>query len=424
LGRVWADRWRRVLRGVWLGHWSARAGQVAVVAVLCAVLPFLTAFGSFRQPGLLPGNSPDETPFTLAALNRLRAQPAPPAITAHSAIVWDETNKTELYSKAPDDRVAPASTTKMLTALLAIELVPLNTVVTIEAGDLNQPDESSMGLHVGDVVTVETLLYGILLPSGGDAANAAARVTGAALLAGTPGDPVARFVQEMNARVAKWGLTNTHFINPHGDDAPGQYSSARDLLRIASEALGNPVFAKIVATPQLTMQTVNGSRTFNLVNTNALLTQRPGVHGVKTGTTPAAGDCLVTAQWGPGGRILAVVMGSAPDQRFNDTTVLLDWVNAAYRWVSLGQDARLPGLAMALDRWGIEFHGNQVAVMQSWEVSSLHYRLLLGAGAGTDGERGQVVFATPTRQVLSLPVYAKPAPKSTSGSGTPPLASH
>ncbi|MGN6700053.1 MAG: D-alanyl-D-alanine carboxypeptidase family protein [Thermomicrobiales bacterium] len=400
----------------WRRGTQRRLGQVAAVIVLCVALPFLTAFGSFREPGLLPGNSPDETPFSLAALSRLRAQPAPPAITAHSAIVWDETNKTELYSKAPDDRVAPASTTKMLTALLTIELVPLTTVVTIEAGDLNQPDESSMGLQVGDVVTVESLLYGILLPSGGDAANAAARVTGAALLAGAPGDPVARFVQEMNARVAKWGLANTHFVNPHGDDAPGQYSSARDLLRIASEALGNTVFAKIVATPQLTVRTVNGSRTFNLLNTNALLTQRPGVHGVKTGTTPAAGDCLITAQWGPGGRILAVVMGSAHDQRFSDTTILLDWVNAAYRWVSLGQDARLPGLAMALARWGVEFHGNQVAVLQTWEVPSLRYQLLLGAGSGKDGERGQVVFSTATRQVLSLPVYAKPAPKSSGGS--------
>jgi D-alanyl-D-alanine carboxypeptidase len=145
LGHASVRWWRTVALWALPGDGSARTSQAAVVALLCVALPFLTAFGSFRQPGLLPGNSPDETPFTLAALNRLRAQPAPPAITAHSAIDWDETNKTELYSKAPDDRVAPASTTKMLTALLAIELVPLNTVVTIEAGDLNQPDESSMG---------------------------------------------------------------------------------------------------------------------------------------------------------------------------------------------------------------------------------------------------------------------------------------
>jgi hypothetical protein len=73
---------------------------------------------------------------------------------------------------------------------------------------------------------------------------------------------------------------------------------------------------------------------------------------------------------------------------------------------------------MALDRWGVEFHGNQVVVLQSWEAPSLRYRLLLGAGAGKDGERGQVVFSTATRQVLSLPVYAKPAPKSSGGSST------
>ncbi|MFN8538890.1 MAG: hypothetical protein U0232_15625 [Thermomicrobiales bacterium] len=203
------------------------------------------------------------------------------------------------------------------------------------------------------------------------------------------GDPLARFVQEMNARVAKWGLKNTHFVNPDGGDAEGQYSSARDLLRIATEALKRPEFATIVGTQATTRKTVDGSRVYTLVNSNQLLGTRPGVHGVKTGTTDACGQCLIVAQWGVGGRIMAVVLGST--DRYADATLLLDWINAAYRWVPVGKGADLPGLATALGRWQVEFRESKLLVLQAWEAPSLRYQLLLEPGA-TGDTRGRVAF--------------------------------
>lgn len=395
---------RRLAVGRW---WHARGRAAGAALIVALLLPWLAAFGSatsFHEPGLVPGG-PDESPFTIADLARLRSQPAPPAIAARSAIVWDATAGIELFSKAPDERIAPASTTKMLTALLTLELVPLNTRITIEPRDVSKPedDESSMGLLAGETLTAEDLLYGALMVSGGDAARALGRTAGAMLLGKAQGDPLARFMQEMNARAARLGLANTHFVNPDGGDAPGQYSSARDLLRIADAALQRPEFAAIVATKTTTRQTVDGKRTFALENSNRLLFVREGVHGVKTGTTDACGQCLVVAQWGPGGRIMAVVLGST--DRYADATVLLDWVNAAYRWVPVGQGADLPGLAAALTRWRVTFRTSKLLVLQTWELPTLRYQLLLEPGGGD--ARGRVIFTAGMREVASLPVYAR-----------------
>jgi D-alanyl-D-alanine carboxypeptidase (penicillin-binding protein 5/6) len=401
-------------------------------ARVCLVLTFVLALllsvpggaGSsvaqgVRDTGIVPGDLSDGSSVTRADLQLLRTQPAPPAIGARSAIVWDATAGVELFSKAPDERLAPASTTKMLTALVALDLLKLDTRITVDPRDISLPeyDESSMGLSSGDTLTFGDLLYGMMLPSGSDAARVVARAGGLVLLAGAPGDPIARFMDEMNARVATLGLPNSHFVNPQGDDAPGQYSSARDLLRIADEALKRPDFARVVATPAITVKTIDGRHTFDLVNTNDLLRSRPGVHGVKTGTTPDCGECLVTAQWGPGGRIISVVLGAT--DRFADTTTLLDWTNASYRWLTLGQGSDLAGLNAALARWGVGFHNKRAVVLQAWEAPTLRYYLLLDGTAGAgDESRGQVVFIAGVREVLRLPVYEL-VPANSPASATP-----
>lgn len=381
----------------------------ALLCLLLIALPGLVGFAApplAQEPGLLPG-SPDSPPFTLGDLALLRSQPAPPAISARGAIVWDATAGVALFSKAPDERIPPASTGKMMTTIIGIDLLKLDTRITVDKRDISLPEyeESTMQLTTGDVVTFEDLLYGMLMVSGGDAARTTARAAGTILLGGAPGDPIARFVQEMNDRAAKLGLANTHFINPHGDDAPGQYSSARDLMRIADEAMKRPDFARIAATKTATRQTIDAAHVFQMRNTNELLFLREGVHGVKTGTTDGCGQCLVTAQWGPGGRLLAVVLGSA--DRVADTTILLDWTNASYRWFTLGEGGDLPGLNAALARWGVAFRERRVVVVQAWEAPSLRYRLLLNRDLGSpDQPRGEVAFVTGTREVLRLPVYA------------------
>jgi D-alanyl-D-alanine carboxypeptidase (penicillin-binding protein 5/6) len=286
--------------------------------------PTATPLGATPSAAPSVAASPQTTPTPRAPLL------PPPAIGARSAIVWDATAGVELFSKNPDEAIAPASTAKMLTALVALDLLKLDTRITVDPRDVSRPEdnESTMGLVAGDTLTFGDLLYGMLLPSGSDAARTVARAAGLVLLAGAPGDPIARFMDEMNARAIQIGATNSHFVNPHGDDAPGQYSTARDLLRIADEALKRPDFARVVATPTITVKTVDGARSFALRNTNELLFSRPGIHGVKTGTTPECGYCLVAAQWRASGRVIAVVLGAA--DRVADATILLDWVNAAY----------------------------------------------------------------------------------------------
>jgi D-alanyl-D-alanine carboxypeptidase (penicillin-binding protein 5/6) len=229
------------------------------------------------------------------------------------------------------------------------------------------------------------------------------------------GDPIARFLQEMNSRATALGLANTHFTNVHGDDTPDHYSTARDLLRLTVEAMKQPDFARIVAVKTTTRQTIDGKHQFPMRNTNELLFQRDGVHGVKTGTTDACGQCLVTAQWTPTGRVVAVVLGA--QDRFVDTTILLDWTNSAYRWVQLGPGSTLPGLQATLNRWGVAVRSQQTVVLQAWEAPSLQYRLYLDRAQGNaDMPRGEIVFSTAAREVLRLPVYpaagsATPVPK-------------
>jgi D-alanyl-D-alanine carboxypeptidase (penicillin-binding protein 5/6) len=406
------------MAGRWARVWVVLSFVLALLLTVPGGVGSSVAQG-VREPGIAPGGAADESSFTLADLQLLRAQPAPPAIGARSAIVWDATAGVELFSKAPDERIAPASTAKMLTALVALDLLKLDTRITVDQRDISLPEygESSMGLASGDTLTFGDLLYGMLLNSGSDAARTVARAGGLVLLAGAPGDPSGRFMDELNARAALLGLPNSHFVNPHGDDAPGQYSSARDLLRIADEALKRPDFARVVATPAITVETIDGRRTFDLSNTNDLVRSRPGIHGVKTGTTPECGECLVTAQWGPGGRIIAVVLGAT--DRFADTTTLLDWTNASYRWLTLGQGSDLAGLNAALARWGVGFRDKRAVVLQAWEAPTLRYYLLLDRASGAGDEtRGQVVFIAGVREVLRLPVYAL-VPTGSPAPGTP-----
>jgi len=404
------------------GHWARVCVVLPLVLALLLIVPGgagSSGAQTVREPGIVPGGVTDESTITLAELQLLRTQPAPPAIGARSAIVWDATAGVELFSKAPDEAIAPASTAKMLTALVALDLLKLDTRITVDPRDVSRPEdnESTMGLVAGDTVTFGDLLHGMLLVSGSDAARVVARAGGLVLLAGASGDPIARFMGEMNARAALLGLANSHFVNPHGDDAPGQYSSARDLLRLADEALKRPDFARVVATPAITVRTADGARSFALRNTNELLFTRPGIHGVKTGTTPECGECLVAAQWGPGGRIIAVVLGAA--DRVADTASLLDWTNASYRWLTLGQGSDLAGLNAALARWNVGFRDKRAVVLQTWEAPTVRYYLLLdGTSGARDEPRGQVVFIAGVREVLRLPVYAL-APIGSPAPGTP-----
>jgi D-alanyl-D-alanine carboxypeptidase (penicillin-binding protein 5/6) len=184
-----------------------------------------------------------------------------------------------------------------------------------------------MSLQAGDTLTVQQLLEGLLVPSGSDGANALARHVGG-LIDPAADDPTAAFVSTMNIKAADLGMTNTVFANPHGNDAEGAHSSARDLAVAAKALLADPVLAEIVAMPRYSFTSVGPeAREYTAESTNQLLTDGdPGILGVKSGSTDEAGGCLVLAfDPGEGQVIILVILGS-------DLEYEGDWITLDARW--------------------------------------------------------------------------------------------
>lgn len=224
-----------------------------------------------------------------------------PKINAQGAVLMDAKTGQVIYEKNMHIRYAPASTTKIMTAILAIESGHLDDNVKVSMQAASTPG-SSMHLYAGQILTLRELVTGLLLRSGNDAAVAIAEY-----LAGSVGN----FAELMNQKADLIGAHNTHFVNPHGLTRPGHYSSAFDLAWIARYALTNPIFAEIVNTRETSIEWLDRSgrgQDRNLRNTNKLLWMLEEADGVKTGTTNAAGPCLVSSATRGNHKLIAVVL--------------------------------------------------------------------------------------------------------------------
>ena len=219
------------------------------------------------------------------------------AISAQNAILMDAQTGRVLYEKNTDKQSLIASTTKIMTALVICEQTNVLDRVRIPQEAVGI-EGSSMYLKAGEILTVQDLLYGLMLHSGNDAAVALAIYCG-----GT----VEGFAELMNDKAHRLGMHNTHFVNPNGLDSPGHYSTARDMAVLASYAMENPIFAKTVSTKNITV----GDRV--LRNHNKLLWLLDGADGVKTGFTKAAGRILVSSCTRQGRRLIAVTMNDRND---------------------------------------------------------------------------------------------------------------
>lgn len=256
--------------------------------------------------------------FPLVALaSPTQADPTTPTITAQAGIAVDTSTGLITFGKNIHRRAPMASTTKIMTALTALAApgTNLNDRYTVQKEDL--VGEASMGLRAGENVSFSDLLYGMLLNSGNDAAEAIARYVGAKLPGN--GDPVQRFVDRMNAQATAYGLRNTHYANPHGLDQADHYSSPFDLAITGWYALQNPTISNIVRQQQAT---VAGH---NLVNINTFLKRYSGANGIKPGFTDGAGFCLVASATRNGATAISVVMDTDQAGFTNDTTALLNY---------------------------------------------------------------------------------------------------
>lgn len=243
---------------------------------------------------------------------------SPPQITAAAVLVKDIDLNIILYEKDSHKRLPIASTTKIMTSIVASNYFDQNQVLTVF--DLSGIEGSSMGITAGEKLTFRSLLYGLMLNSGNDAAYTIA--------ANYPGG-VSNFVEAMNLKSAELELQNTHFDNPAGYDSPAHYSSAYDLSTIASLAVTNPQLARVVSTKEASVSSVDRSNIHNLKNVNRLLGFE-GMIGIKTGYTPSARENLVGLVDRHNRRILTVVLGS--EDRFGETEKLLKWTFQNFQW--------------------------------------------------------------------------------------------
>jgi serine-type D-Ala-D-Ala carboxypeptidase (penicillin-binding protein 5/6) len=259
-----------------------------------------------------------------AAAQETGAPPGAPKVDAGSWVLIDADTGLYLAGKDPDKQVPIASTTKIMVALVALEEgVDMDEKVTVseDAAAYAGSIYSNVGLYPYDQVSVEDLLTAALVPSGTDAVYALAEHLG--------DGSVDEFVGKMNDKAKEMGLKNTHFENPAGIDDPENYSSSRDLARMTREAMKYPEFRRIVAEPEATISTQD--RQIDIVNTNLLVVPNSGYDygpatGIKTGTSPQAGACLVASAESGDESYIAVILDAAGDfQRFDAATTALEY---------------------------------------------------------------------------------------------------
>jgi len=288
-------------------------------SLLSLLLAGTLALGSF-------GGNADQAVFNDATLLSVASIPmqdeeyvAPATLTADSILTIDLNSQTSLYEKNSMKRVPIASLTKLMTAYLILDESDPSALVTVSANAANATG-SRMGLYEGEEISVRNLLYGLFIVSGNDASIALAEYNAGSESA---------FIEKMNATGKKLGLTDTHYANSTGLEANNAYSTARDLAILSTYILEDESVREIIDNAKITVESANGTK-HELINTNILLGQL-GIKGMKTGTTPSAGECLIALAESPDGHeILSIILGSK--SRFVDTKVLIDWIYKAYNW--------------------------------------------------------------------------------------------
>ncbi len=269
--------------------------------------------------------------ITIAADESTGFRTTSPAITSASALVMNLDTGEVFYQKAERAQAPMASTTKIMTAVIVLESMDMNTQLAMSGTAMSKP-ELEVWTKAGDVFTVEQLLYSLMVPSHNQAA--------VALAEGFPGGQTA-FIERMNAKARELGMTGTRYANPSGLDVPGQhYSTAADLAVLARYAMNNekigPMFRKLVQTREYSLQVPDQEAPLMLRTSNELLGQYEWIIGVKTGETPLAKSCLVAAGTREGATMLSVVMGQ-PDHAacFAESRDLLEYGFSQHHFVTV-----------------------------------------------------------------------------------------
>lgn len=280
------------------------------LSVFMIVFPVLKSSPAFKKPRVMAAFvSEPQLPVS-------KGVPVP-EITATGIFIADLNTGVVLYEKNANTRLKPASLTKIMTALVSMDYFDEDTVLSVRNGQSSSGN--TIKLKKGDKLIAQDLLYGLLVPSGNDAA-----VT---LAENYPGGYQA-FVNRMNAKVTEMGLINTHFVNVSGVESQNHYTTAYDISMLAKAALSRPQFSSIVSTQKITIKSLKDNL-YPLVTTNVLLGS-PGIFGVKTGWTPEAGECLVILAEKDNHPIIISILNS--EDRFGEAKTLFDWIYNNFSW--------------------------------------------------------------------------------------------
>lgn len=306
----------------------ARRAPALALALALAVGVAGVPRAAWAQDGIEPATTSAEAP---AADAPVYSADEPPALSSPVALLVDRDTGYVLFEQGADEQRTPASITKILTALLVLENMDLDDVVTVEEGDFEHvtAESTTAGLKAGDVLTVRDLLAGLLLPSGNDAAYVLARAVG--------GD-WQTFVGMMNERAAELGCTSTHFSDPCGLAEENHYTTARDLVTIFEAALAYPAFQEIAGSSTWQMPATGDNPARTITTTDLLLDPESPVYmgdvvvAGKTGFTYDAGKCLIVAAEKDGMRLVAVILGGSDEEdadgvtpNYYDMRSLLAW---------------------------------------------------------------------------------------------------
>jgi D-alanyl-D-alanine carboxypeptidase (penicillin-binding protein 5/6) len=319
-----------------------------------------------------------------------------PDVSAQGVYAYDLATGIELFARNEHERLPIGSMVKVVTALVTVQYAEMDQQVTIVESDLvDEAIYSNMHLQVGDTLTVSQLLYGLLIPSGNDGANALARHVGG-IITGSD-DPIAQldgFVAEMNAFVAEHGFENTRFSNPHGLDAPNNYSSAYDIAHLSALLMQNEFLASVVGEPGYSFVSAGPeARQYQESSTNQLLGQS-GVVGIKTGSDDDAGGCVVLARQVNNGNSMVItsVLGASlaydaagmivEDARWNDASALFQFMDATFVWLPLNDAATFANLPTELDVWNVQLPGNPSIPVTTGETTMTRYQLALNPDGG------------------------------------------
>jgi len=311
-------------------------GRITGAFDVIGVFQLITAITGIKGSRFRRAAAVSVTAGAVLATGALAAVPAQavtkPSIVAKGGYVMNNANGKTLYTKAADTKRSTGSTTKIMTAkvVLAQPNLNLDKKVTIQkaySDYIVSKQASSAHLIVGDKVTVRQLLYGLMLPSGCDAAYALADTYGTG---STRAKRVSNFISKMNTAAKNLGLKNTSFDSFDGIGSGNNYSTPRDLTKIASSAMKNSTFRTIVKTKSYTAKTITKTGSIRTMgawtNTNTLLSSYHGATGVKTGSGPEAGACLVFAATRNGKTVIGTVLASSSySQRATDATNLLNY---------------------------------------------------------------------------------------------------